>query len=138
MLLLSGLLRIKNNYKKTYEIISNNKKKFQIFIGLVHGITNMGGGFLALFSSSLFKDKKVIRSSIAYGYLLMGLLQYIFLLIFVENVYRNDIFLFMLISIFSYYILGKPSFSKISNDLFQKLITYIVIVYGVSVIITQI
>ena len=138
MLLLSGLVRAKKNYKKTSEIISNNKKKFQIFIGLVHGISNMGGGFLALFSSSLFKEKKIIRSSIAYGYLLMGLLQYLFLLIFVENVFRKDIFLFILISIFSYYILGKPLFSKISNDLFQKLITSIIIIYGISVITAQI
>ena len=137
MLLLSGLLRIKKNKKKTYEIISHNKKKFQIFMGLVHGITNMGGGFLALFSSTLFKDKKIIRSSIAYGYLLMGLLQYLFLLIFIEDVFRKDIFLFILISVSSYYIIGKPFFLKISNDLFQKLITSIIIIYGISVIIAQ-
>lgn len=81
----------------------------------------MSGGFLVLFSSSLFKDKKIIKSSIAYGYLLMGLLQYLFLLMFIEDVFRKDIFLFILISVTSYYIIGKP-FSKISNDLFQNLL----------------
>ena len=51
----------------------------------------------------------------------MGLLQYLFLLMFIEDVFRKDIFLFILISVTSYYIIGKP-FSKISNDLFQNLL----------------
>ena len=130
MLIISGIMRFKKNISYLNEKINKFKKGFLLFIGLVHGLTNMGGGLLTLFSSSIFQDKKRIRNSIAYGYLFMGILQYISLLLLVENIFRVDIFLFMLISIISYIFFGKPYFKYISNNFFQQFITYIILIYG--------
>ena len=81
MLLLSGLIRIGKSFNKMNDTLKKNTIKFHIFNGIIHGLTNMGGGFLALLSSSIFSDKINIRNNIAFGYLLMGILQY-FLLFF--------------------------------------------------------
>ncbi len=137
MLLISGLMRLWKSNSVMSEFIYTNSKKFQIFIGLMHGLTNMGGGFLALFTSSIFKSKQTIRSSIAYGYLFMGLLQYSFLLFFVENTFRKDIFMLIIISLTSYYFLGKPIFKYISNIFFQRVITLIIIIYGFIIILGE-
>tara|TARA_B110000858_G_C17796419_1_gene472663 strand:+ start:567 stop:1298 length:732 start_codon:yes stop_codon:yes gene_type:complete len=137
MLLLSGLIRLWKSNTVMNKFIFTNSKKFQMFIGLMHGLTNMGGGFLALFASSIYKSKQTIRSGIAYGYLFMGLLQYSFLLIFVDNTFRKDVFMFVILSLASYYFLGKPFFRYISDIFFQRIITYIVVIYGFIIILNE-
>ena len=58
--------------KKFFEL----KKIILIGIGCVHGLTNMGGSFLAIYSTLISKNvKEVARYYICYGYLIMGIFQ---------------------------------------------------------------
>ena len=75
----------------------------------------MGGGFLALLSSSIFQDKINIRNNIAFGYLLMGTLQYSLFFFLVDSFYYRYTHVLVGISLFSFFILGKILFAKISN-----------------------
>jgi len=40
-------------------------------IGIVHGLSNLGGGILAVFVSNLYEDKNAIRAHIAFCYLFL-------------------------------------------------------------------
>ena len=74
----------------SFAILSLNKKKikylknFTLFkqrlllsiIGLIHGVSNLGGSLLAILSPIINNEEKnKTRYSIAYGYLIMGIIQ---------------------------------------------------------------
>ena len=53
------------------------RKIYLILIGSIHGLTNMGGGFLSIFSTIVNGGDKVLtRKYISYGYFVMGVMQY--------------------------------------------------------------
>ena len=57
------------------------KKVVLIGIGCVHGLTNMGGSFLAIYSTLVSHNvKELTRYYICYGYLIMGVFQYLLVL----------------------------------------------------------
>ena len=83
ILIISSILALKRNiFFLKEKLILKYKKVILIFIGLVHGLTNMGGGFLSIFSSLINNNKKYARHFISYGYLTMGVIQYFILLFF--------------------------------------------------------
>ena len=74
-----------------------NRKKFNILkklstikqyfllslIGVIHGLTNLGGSLLTILSSVINKDDKFkTRYCIAYGYLIMGIIQLLVIFFF--------------------------------------------------------
>ena len=72
----------KNEFKFFANKLLKFKKIILIVIGSLHGFSNMGGSFLSLYSSLLSKNKKELtRYYISYGYLTMGIIQYLIVLI---------------------------------------------------------
>ena len=135
-LIISSLLALnKNTYYSLKKNILKYKKLILIFIGSVHGLTNMGGGFLTIFSSLINNnDKNLTRYFISYGYLIMGLLQYS-ILIWLE--YRNLDFskiYYIFLVLIIYFPLQKV-FRKVNNFLFSKIISIIALFYGVAILI---
>ena len=135
-LIISSLLALnKNTYSSLRKNILKYKELILIFIGSVHGLTNMGGGFLTIFSSLINKnDKNLTRYFISYGYLIMGLLQYS-ILIWLE--YRNLDFskiYYIFLVLIIYFPLQKV-FRKVNNFLFSKIISIIALFYGVIILI---
>jgi len=113
------------------------KKIILIFIGSIHGLTNMGGGFLSIFSSVINnKDKKYTRHFISYGYLIMGILQYTILL-FLEhkNLSFSKIYYVFLVLII--YFPSQKIFKKVNNILFSKIISIIALLYGAIILVSN-
>ena len=136
ILVISSLLALNKN---TFSSLRNNilkyKKLILIFIGSVHGLTNMGGGFLTIFSSLINNsDKNLTRYFISYGYLIMGLLQYS-ILIWLE--YRNLDFskIYYIFLVLLIYFPSQKIFKKVNNFLFSKIISIIALFYGVVIFI---
>ena len=136
ILIISSLLALnKNTYSFIKKNISKYKKLILIFIGSIHGLTNMGGGFLTIFSSLINNnDKNFIRYFISYGYLIMGLLQYS-ILVFLE--YRNLDFskIYYIFLVLIMYFPSQKIFKKVNNVLFSKIINTIALFYGVIILI---
>ncbi len=136
ILIISSLLVLnKNTFSSLRKNILKYKKLILIFIGSVHGLTNMGGGFLTIFSSLINNsDKNLTRYFISYGYLIMGLLQYS-ILIWLEysNLDFSKIYYIFLVLII-YFPLQKI-FKKVNNFLFSKIISIIALFYGVIILI---
>ena len=79
LLIFSSILILnKRRFSSFKKIFFNSKKYILIGIGCVHGLTNMGGSFLAIYSTLISKNiKEIARYYISYGYLIMGILQFI-------------------------------------------------------------
>ena len=135
-LIVSSLLELnKNTYSSLRKNILKYKKLILIFIGSEHGLTNMGGGFLTIFSSLINNsDKNLTRYFISYGYLIMGLLQYS-ILIWLE--YRNLDFskIYYIFLVLIIYFPSQKIFKKVNNFLFSKIISIIALFYGVIILI---
>ena len=98
-------------------------------LGLLHGFTNLGGGFLALISSNIGNSKLEVRTNIAFGYLVFGLIQILYVNIFIQSIDLNNLF-FVIIPIICFFI-SQIIFNKISGRLFPILINYMVLMYGI-------
>ena len=95
----------------------------------------MGGGFLSLFSTLINgEDKVVTRNYISYGYLVMGIMQYMIILIFSSS---NTDFtkLYYVLFAFIFFFPSQKIFSKINNQLFIKAINYVALVFGIVALI---
>ena len=132
LLIISSIIILNSN-----RIILVNEKFLRhrnlvlVFIGVIHGFTNMGGGFLSVFSTLLHTgDKNLSRSYIAYGYCTMGIIQYVVILLFgTKNIDLTKLF-YILIPL----ILFFPSqrlFNRMDDELFMKLINYFALVFGI-------
>ena len=96
------------------------KKIVLMFIAIIHGLTNSGGTLLAIFFTSLTKNKKdQSRYSITFYYLILVFVQYLVFLI----VFKKEFFLFNPLYIFSIIVLASlvgNSIAKIINENFFK------------------
>ncbi|MDH3689940.1 MAG: hypothetical protein OEU36_10730 [Gammaproteobacteria bacterium] len=109
------------------------KKKSRIYLvvmGLVHGVSNMGGGLLTTFVSTVFQDKETIRANIAYGYLVFALSQVIVLLALHPAVFTVQSLGFAVISFVTYFTIGNTIFLNSSTEVYQHMLTAFIFVFG--------
>ena len=129
LLIVSSLITLNENkiiqWKKYF---LNYKKYFLMFIGSIHGFTNMGGGFLSILSSIIYENNKILtRSYIAYGYFIMGVIQFTTILLFGNGQIEP---LNLLYPILVFYP-SQKFFNKINNLSFKKKIIQIALLYGI-------
>ena len=105
-------------------------------IGCVHGLTNMGGSFLAIYSTLISKNiKEIARYYISYGYLIMGILQLITVIfISFEILDFNKLYYIFLATII--YFPTQKIFKNINDKKFSKYINLIALIYGVLILIS--
>ena len=132
LLLSVALVRLSN---KIDTIIKKNINRIKIpyflSIGIVHGLTNLGGSFLSLYASTIFANSKEnTRYTIAFSYFLMGLIQFVYIQIIHKPPLDKFLLLYMIISILVFKILGNKIFLSINNILFHKLITIAILIYS--------
>ena len=96
----------------------------------------MGGGFLSIFSSLINGDNKYLaRNYIAYGYLVMGIIQYLSIILLSEHSigFSKCYYIALPLVIF---LPSQKFFKIINNVMFRKVINYVAISYGlISLII---
>lgn len=132
IIIASSIMRFSNLSMKNILLLSNKYHKFyHILIGIIHGSTNMGGAFLSLFSTSVFKKNKTFsRYSVSFAYLVMGLIQFIYINIFFPHEFNSKVILYSLISTITFVFLGNKVFKTINLISFNNLINTILLIYG--------
>ncbi len=119
--------------KKFFEL----KKIVLIGIGCVHGLTNMGGSFLAIYSTLVSQNvKELSRYYICYGYLIMGIIQYILVLAINSENLKFDKIFYVLLAIIIYFPIQKI-FKKIDDRKFSIYINFIALIYGIIIVYTN-
>ena len=105
-----------------------------VVIGAVHGLTNMGGGLLTVLSAAHFRDKQSTRSGIAFGYFFMALSQMAVLMWKREFHWDVHTLLFMAICALTYRLVGGPVYRWTSETLYQRCMTFLILVFGVTLL----
>ena len=122
-----------SSYKK---IFFNSKKYILVGIGCIHGLTNMGGSFLALYSTLISKNiKDVTRYYISYGYLIMGILQLITVLFVSFKILDFSKLYYIFLAVIIYFPTQKI-FKNINDKKFSKYINLIALIYGVLILLS--
>ena len=132
LLIISSLILLnKNRIFKVIQSLLVYRKLFLITIGCIHGATNMGGAFLSIFASLVNNQNRLeTRNYIAYGYFVMGLVQYLTVLIFgTVNVDFSKIY-YAIMPLVIFYPLQKL-FSKMNDKFFIKIINFAALSFGI-------
>ena len=116
-------------------MVSKHEAIYHATMGLVHGITNLGGALLAVFASEIHTDKYKIRYMVAYYYFAFNSIQ-IFVLVtlmgHIEMLITNAFTAF--VSALIYVSVGNRIFNGISNRFFANVLTLFIFSYGVLIL----
>ena len=137
LLVFSSILILnKKRFSSFKETFFKLKKFVLICIGCVHGLTNMGGSFLAIYSTLVSQNKKEItRYYICYGYLIMGILQYITVLFLSYNSLEFTKLFYILLALIIYFP-SQILFKNVKDKKFSKYINIIALTYGLIILLT--
>ena len=132
IILMSAFVRILkigiNTFTKKKKLFSN---PMHILIGLIHGITNMGGSFLSMYASSIYPNNKYnARYIVGFAYLIMGIVQFVYINLFFSIKFDYFVILYGLLSLATYSFIGNRAFKLIKNKTFNNLVNYIIALYG--------
>jgi len=136
LLLLIGVIRFSSKLQAL--LVSMVKEHIQIYyiiIGVVHGISNMGGGPLSILMSTIYSKKEIIRANIAFIYLILAISQIVVLSIISNASLRSEVMWLIPISLVSYVFTSKFISSKVNNNKFAFILNVMVLVYGILAII---
>jgi len=133
LLIITGILRFfKPAQNLLVTFIKKYKKSYLLLMGLIHGFSNMGGGLLTIYSSSVSQGKDRIRSHIAAGYLAWGILQYLILLFKSPQYLSLKTLAYVGIAFVVYKSVGVKLFKFTSDFVYQHLITFLIFCYGIT------
>jgi hypothetical protein len=111
--------------------IEKQLRLYYVFIGLTHGISNMGGGPLSILMSTVYSEKVKIRANIAFIYLVLALFQLIILFIIEPSGLQHVSVNLMLTSLFIYLIANRYFSDKVDDKKYVFLINILILIYGV-------
>ena len=95
-------------------------------IGTVHGLSNLGGGLLAIFAASSFDDKTKVRSNIAFYYLCFAFIQLVTLAILKPDVMNAAQFGYASLAIFVFVVTDRMVFDNIATPIFERILTILI------------
>ena len=104
-----------------------------VVLGLLHGLTNLGGSLLTLISSNISKEKIEIRSNISFGYLIFGIIQLSFIVFYTDSfVLSNPIY--FIIPILAFFV-SQKLYQVASSMSFSLTLNTFVLIYGIYILI---
>jgi hypothetical protein len=117
-----------------FEKLLSYNKIFYVIMGIVHGLTNLGGALLTakIFHTKLNKYEK--RATIAVSYLTFAVFQ-IFTIMFLDVKYTFENLWYIFIGITTYIVVHKVFFHKISDHKYDSLFSMFLLLSGVSLIL---
>lgn len=131
LLIISSLIvLIRNKIIDIKKYLPSYRKFFLIMIGIIHGFTNMGGGFLSIFSALINNNRLSTRNYISYGYLVMGIFQYVTILfIGLNSVDFTKLFYIPMTLILFYPV--QILFNGLDDKFFIEVINYTALTFGI-------
>lgn len=136
-LILSALVRFWSPPRRVVAaFLEKNFPVYHLIMGLVHGMTNLGGALLAILASGTSTDKDEIRNTVSLYYLAFSTVQMLFLSIVMGHA---DLFFSNLaaagVSALIYLLIGKRIFNLTSNPVYNTALTIFIAAYGVVVLL---
>jgi hypothetical protein len=136
MLLISGAIRLLGPARAAVNgLIRRHLSGFLVFLGGVHGISNLGGGVLTLIVGSIYDDKEDIRRQIAFCYGMMATIQLATL--FITSRPDLDAALWAILPMLagaSFLLLGNRAFRAATQGGYQYSLTALILVFGLILV----
>ena len=128
------------NLSKFKDVVFNrdSDKKINIsliLLGIIHGFTNLGGSLLTLISANISNNKDLMRYNIASGYLILGIVQLLFINTFYNTLVPSNLY-YLYIPIISFF-LAQYFYKRINSQMFSRVLNIIVLIYGSYIFINN-
>ncbi len=108
-----------------------------ILMGLVHGLSNMGGSVLSILARSQSKCKRVVRSYVAFCYLAFGLIQILTLFAFGATSLSAYMFVSAALAVTVFLVTEKFIFGSLADCLFRRIINSFMFSYAILLTVNQ-
>ncbi len=138
MLLLTAALRVSDRVRaRLSAVVTRRLGSFALALGVLHGLTNLGGGVLTVIVASAYRDKVDVRRHIAFCYGLMAVLQ----LAVVELATPPGLPLVLYVALpavalTSYWLVGRLLFRMAGESAYQGLLTALIGGFGAVLVAT--
>ena len=130
-LIFFALINIFYEKKNIFKYI---KIQYSLFaLGIIHGLTNLGGSFLTLIISNIKKNKREIRHDIAISYLILSTIQYLYV-IYIAKSYNNIYLKFLIIAVFIYFF-SQKFFRSIESRIYKLILNICILFIGLYLLI---
>ena len=113
--------------------VRSRKSLWLAIIGSIHGLSNLGGGLLAIFAANSFDDKVAIRSHIAFCYLCFAGIQLSILAIMTPYVMNWTQLVYAAIGGAVFVACERRMFQSISVPAFDRAFTIVIGSYSILV-----
>ena len=135
MLLLTAVMRLTPSKASLTSFVRRHLRAFMLGLGIVHGVSNLGGGILTVVVGSCYEDKVSIRRHIAFAYGTMATIQLVVL--FVTGMPALYLPLWLLLPVLAgatFLLLGQRVFRGASQGLYQHGLTAIIMSFAVVIL----
>jgi len=123
MLIVAFILRSSSRLQLKLTSFMQRRLKFALgLMGLIHGLSNMGGSILTPLVSSLYKDKSKVLAGVSFDYAFMATLQLVMLVLIQGHRFAPEYLVGCGISLAVRYTVGKKVFAFTKDIYYQKLI----------------
>jgi len=138
LLLVIGVIRFSS---KLQALLASMVKKhihmYYAIIGIVHGISNMGGGPLSILMSTIYSKKEIIRANVAFIYLILAIFQLVVLSIISNTSAKSEVMWLIPISFVSYIFTSKFISSIVNDKKYAFILNVMILTYGVLAVLKQ-
>ena len=138
LLLMIGVIRFSS---KLHALLASMVRKhihmYYAIIGIVHGISNMGGAPLSIVMSTIYSKKEIIRANVAFIYLILVIFQLIVLSIISITSVKSEIMWLIPVSFLSYMFTSKFISSRVNDKKYTYILNVMIVAYGVLAILKQ-
>jgi hypothetical protein len=136
LLIVSGAIRLLGPTRVAVSrLIRHRLPVFLVLLGVIHGVSNLGGGILTLIVGSVYDDKEDVRRQIAFCYAMMASIQLITLSITSRTgLVPLQLLILPVLAGVTYIFLGNRAFRAASQDGYQLSLAVLIVVFGLVLI----
>lgn len=132
LLLFFASVRFVPNFSAlTTRAVRRHAPVWMIVMGLVHGLSNLGGSVLSVVASAFFREKNDIRKTIAFCYFCFAVIQIAILVVARPGLFGLNHVLIMVVAATVYMLVGRRSFQFISQPVYERLFIGFMYLYAV-------
>ena len=137
MLIATAALRAVEPLRRRLEgFVRRYLTRLLLALGVVHGLSNLGGGILSVIVGSLYERKEVVRKHIAFAYGLMAIVQLVTLFATTDVA---PVWLLWLalpaLAATMFLLVGQRVFAATPQSWYQPALTALVFAFGVALLI---
>lgn len=132
ILILTGVVGFKSSLRVPFlQILASNQNAANVFTGIIHSISTMGGALLSLNGAARYNDNQSSRRYISGGYLALGLIQLFF---YIQHGVSITPTLYSLLSVPIYFASERYLSPYINPRKFKSIIFTVILIYGLLLI----